>query len=57
LLTRADGTPFRTPCTVPDVPARIHVLVFTHGERGELEAGEIDFATKRQVVARWSPDS
>jgi serine/threonine protein kinase len=57
LLKDPKGIPYRTPCTVPDVPARVHHVVFRHDERGKLDAGKIDFAEKRQIWGRWIPDS
>ncbi len=57
LLRDPGGIPYRTPCTVPDVPAGVHSVVFRHDERGESDAHEIDFAKKRQVSARFSSDS
>ena len=58
LLTAPDGSPYRTPCTVPDVPARIHRVTFRHYAREEpLDAGPIDFTNRRQIVGRWSPGS
>ncbi len=56
LVTREDGVPYRTPCTVPRLPARIHHVVFEHEERGMLAAGPIDFAVKRQVEAHWGSE-
>jgi serine/threonine protein kinase len=53
LVKREDGTPYRTPCTIPDLPARVHYVAFEHDERGMLTAGPIDFTEKRQVEARW----
>jgi hypothetical protein len=32
-------------------------VVFRHDDRGELDAGRIDFAKKREIRARWNPDS
>ena len=55
LLTDPDGIPYRTPHTVPDLPARAHRVVFRHDELGELTVGSIDFARKRQIVGRWTP--
>ena len=57
LLTDAEGIPYTTPCTVPDIPARIHDVVFSHNDRGKLDAGRIDFSEHRQIWGRWSPDS
>lgn len=57
LLTAPDGIPYKTPCTVPDVTARVHRVVFRHDAREPLDAGQIDFAKKRQIVGRWNPGS
>jgi eukaryotic-like serine/threonine-protein kinase len=56
------GDPYRTPCTVPNLPGGKHRVVFqwdaqtdpSHlsGPDGKLDAGEIDFTTKRQITAR-----
>jgi len=54
LLTDPQEIPYTTPCTVPDVPACSHHVVFRHDERGELDVGEIDFAKHRQVWGRWN---
>lgn len=55
-LLDPDGVPLTTPCTAADLPGRKHRVVFKHGERGELDAGTVDFAKVREVVARW-PES
>jgi serine/threonine protein kinase len=54
-LVEAEGEPYRTPCTVEDLPARLHRVAFRHEERGlpQFEAGERDFAEVRQITARW----
>jgi len=52
-LGRTDGTPYRTPCTVEHLPARVHHVVFKHDERDDLDEGPVDFAQTRQVVGRW----
>lgn len=54
LLKDPNGTPYRTPCSVPDVPARIHYVIFQHDELGELDAGRINFSENRQIWGRWS---
>ena len=53
-LDKPDGTPHTTPCTVKNLPARVHRVVFRHEGLHDLDAGEVDFATKRQVAAYWS---
>ena len=57
VLRDPDDVPYRTPCTVPDVPARVRHVMFRHHEQGDLKVGRIDFAKKRQIDVRWSPDS
>ena len=57
LLTAPDGIPYRTPCTVPDLAARVHRVVFRHDAREPLDTGQIDFAKKRQIVVHWTPGS
>ena len=57
LLTDAEGIPYTTPCTVPDIPAQVHHVVFSHHDRGELDAGRIDFSKDRQVWGRWLSES
>jgi serine/threonine protein kinase len=52
-LVDRDGVPFTTPCTVPDLPSGVHHVVFQHGARGSLDAGEIDFAKTREVEISW----
>lgn len=48
-----DGTRYRTPCTIPDLPARVHHVMFVHDRLGELDAGNVDFADTREIVAGW----
>ena len=53
LVTRLDGTPYTTPCTVSDLPAAPHHVVFKHAAGGEVDAGRIDLGSVREVVAGW----
>jgi serine/threonine protein kinase len=55
-LLSADGTPYRTPCTVPDVPAGVHRVTFRHEGLPDLEAGRFDFRTTREVMAQWGAE-
>ena len=48
-----DGPPYRTPCTIPDLPARVHHVMFAHDSLGELDVGEVSFADTREIVAGW----
>jgi hypothetical protein len=52
-LLDAERRAYLTPCTVPDVPAGEHRVVFKHAGQDDLDAGPIDFATVREVEARW----
>jgi len=52
-LVDPDGTPYRTPCTVPGLPARVHQVSFQLDELGELAVGERDFREVREIVAHW----
>jgi serine/threonine protein kinase len=52
-LLKQDQTPYRTPCTVEGLPARPHHVLFEHEGFPTRDAGQIDFATTRQVVVRF----
>lgn len=51
-LTGADGRPLLTPCTADDLAAGRHRVVFHHADRGQLDYGEVDFQTTRQIVGQ-----
>jgi hypothetical protein len=54
LVVDEDGNARTTPCTVENLPARAHHVVFEHaGQPEPRDAGMVDFATVRQVTARW----
>lgn len=53
VLRDTEGRPLTTPCTATGIPAGLHRVAFRHPQRGELDAGVIDFTTTREVVARW----
>jgi serine/threonine protein kinase len=53
-LLQPDGKPYRTPCTVPGLPGQTHHLSFKREGNGDLNVGEIDLETVREVTARWS---
>jgi hypothetical protein len=53
LLVGPDGRPLTTPCTAADLAGRRGRVTFRHPRREDLDAGPIDFATTREVVARW----
>lgn len=52
-LSGPGGTPLKTPCTVEDLPAWTHHVTFRHPAWPDLDAGPVDFARTRQVVASW----
>jgi len=51
----AGGTPYTTPCTIKNLPARVHHVQFKRAGLPDLDAGPVDFAETRQVVERWNP--
>ena len=53
-LCRPDGTPYTTPCTVENLPAAVHHVVFRHEGLPDRDAGRVDFREVRQIVARWN---
>jgi serine/threonine protein kinase len=52
-LTLPDGTPYRTPCTVRDLPGGRHHVLFKHPERSDYDAGRIDLRKTREITVRW----
>lgn len=55
-LDKPDGTPYRTPCTIPDLKPGVHQVTFRHPEGGDLNVGRIDFSQTRQITGRWPSD-
>ena len=53
---KADETPYTTPCTIEDLPARVHRVEFKREGLPDRDVGEVDFGEIRQVVAGWSDD-
>jgi serine/threonine protein kinase len=53
LLVQPDGQPYLTPCTVPDLPAGQHRVIFKRPDHADLPAGPIDLTKTREIVARW----
>ncbi len=45
--------PYTTPCTIENLPARVHHVVFRLQGLPPVDAGEVDFAEVRQIMARW----
>ncbi len=56
-LNKPDGTPYTTPCTIPDLKTGVHHVIFKHPQQGDFDAGHIDFQQTRQIVGRWQPES
>ena len=52
-----DGTDYRTPCTIPDLPARVHHVMFKREGAADFDAGQIDFAEIREIVVQMTVDS
>ncbi len=52
-LLAADGTPYRTPCTVPNLPAKKQRVVFRREGADDLDLGVVDLAESREVEGRW----
>ena len=53
LLVGPDSRPLFTPCTAADLAGRPGRVTFRHPRREDLDAGTIDFASTREVIARW----
>ncbi len=53
-LSDANGTAYKTPCTVPDLPVGTYRVTFRHDDQAdELDAGLTDLAKTREIVAHW----
>lgn len=52
---RRDGTPYLTPCTIDNVPARVCRVVLKREGLPDRDLGPIDFAETRQITV--GPDS
>lgn len=50
-LLTPDETAYTTPCTVPNLPAKAHRVVFKRSGSLDFDAGEIDFSIDREIVA------
>lgn len=53
-LVKPDGTPYRTPCTVPDLPSGSHHTVFRHEGLADRVVGQVDFSQTCEITVRWS---
>ncbi|MBN2292270.1 MAG: serine/threonine protein kinase [Pirellulales bacterium] len=52
-----EGNPYRTPCTIEDLPAREHDIVFKLDGQQDLAVGKRDFAEERRIEERWESES
>lgn len=53
LQTDADGNPYTTPCTIENLPAGVHRVVFKRPGLEDLDLGPRDFANERRIEGRW----
>ncbi|MCP4455639.1 MAG: protein kinase [Planctomycetes bacterium] len=56
-LEKPDGTPYTTPCTIPNLKPGVHQVILEHPKGGDLDLGYIDFAQARQIIGRWPSES
>ena len=49
-----DGIPYKTPCTIENLPARVHHATFRHDKLDDLIVGPRDFAKGRRIEAEWN---
>jgi len=56
LLLKPDGTPYTTPCTIPNLPSGIHHVIFKHEPLNNLDIGLIDFQDRRDIEAHWNSE-
>jgi len=52
-LLKPDGTPYTTPCTIPDLPAGSHQVVFQYPPLPDLDVGRVDFRDSRDIESHW----
>jgi serine/threonine protein kinase len=45
-----DGTPYKTPCTIDDLPSRVYHVVLKREGLPDRDLGPIDFRETRQIV-------
>ncbi len=53
-LLKPDGAPYRTPCTIPDLPAGNHRVVFRRPPLPDLDLERVDFKGSRDIEAHWN---
>lgn len=52
----ASGNPYRTPCTIDDLRAGAHRVIFKHENLGALDAGLQDFTKQQRIEKRWKSE-
>ena len=52
-LLKPDGAPYTTPCTIPDLSARRHRIVFHRPSLPDLDMGQVDLRDSRDIEAHW----
>jgi serine/threonine protein kinase len=55
LLLDENENPHTTPCTVENLPAGVHRVVFKRPGLDDLDIGPRDFAKQRRIEGRWDP--
>lgn len=48
-----EGAPYKTPCTIPKIHARVQHVVLKDPAFGDLDLGWIDFTKYREINANW----
>jgi serine/threonine protein kinase len=51
----ANEDPYQTPCTIEELPPRVHRVEFRHHKFGRRDAGRWDFAKHRRIVGERYP--
>lgn len=51
---RPDGSPYRTPCTVEDVPAKVQHVILKREGLPDRDLGRVNLAETTQIVVRWN---
>lgn len=56
-LLGPDDSAYKTPCTVSDLPACVCHVVFKREGYPDLDAGQIDFRSVREIEVEWEEES
>ncbi|MBC8875709.1 MAG: serine/threonine protein kinase [Planctomycetes bacterium] len=52
--TRPDGSPYQTPCTVENLPAKVQHVVLKREGLPDRDLGRVNLAETTQIVVRWN---